>query len=215
MAVYSGSGVHVTSTSAPYSQIVLRATPTLTITSNRTTGVYGRSVTFTARVQPAGATGTVQFRVDGVAVGSPVTLDATGRATFVSTTLSVGTHQVSFTYSGNGNFNAATSGNRAYTVTKASSRAVVRTSGSPAARGTTVTFTATVTAVAPGSGVPSGTVRFMVDGVLRATVAINASGVATWSTTTLTVGRHTVSVAYAGDTRFVGTTSQTITQRIQ
>ncbi len=215
VAVYSGSGVHVTSTSAPYSQVVLRATPTLTITSNRTTGVYGRSVTFTARVQPAGATGTVQFRVDGVAVGSPVTLDATGRATFVSTTLSVGTHQVSYTYSGNGNFNAATSGNRAYTVTRASSLAVVRTSGSPAARGTTVTFTATVSAVAPGSGVPSGTVRFMVDGVVRATVAINASGVATWSTTTLTVGRHTVSVAYAGDTRFVGTTSQTITQRIQ
>jgi len=72
-----------------------------------------------------------------------------------------------------------------------------------------------VSAVAPGSGVPSGTVRFMVDGAVRATVALNASGVATWSTTTLTVGRHTVSVAYAGDSRFVGTTSQTITQRIQ
>jgi hypothetical protein len=50
-------------------------------------------------------TGTVQFKIDGVNFGSPVAVDGTGHATSGSTTsLAVGSHSVTATYSGDANF---------------------------------------------------------------------------------------------------------------
>jgi subtilisin-like proprotein convertase family protein len=68
----------------------------------------GANVTFTmsvSAVSPATGTptGTVQFTIDGAAVGSPVALSS-GAATYSTSTLSHGTHTVSATYSGDGNF---------------------------------------------------------------------------------------------------------------
>ncbi len=215
IATYSGSPIFAGGSSATFIQVVNQAASTTVVTSNRNpASVFGQSVTFTARVTPAAATGTVQFSIDGAPFGGAVTLDATGRARLVIATLSVGPHAISAAYSGSGNYTPSTSATFTQTVNKANSRAVVTSSGSPAGVGTTVTFTATVSAVAPGVGTPTGTVQFVIDGASVASLTLNGSGVASYPTNTLPVGRHTVSAVYSGDAGFNPRTSATINQRI-
>ena len=56
-------------------------------------------------------TGTVQFRIDGVTVGAPVGLNASGQATYTTSSIPVGRHTLSAVYSGDSHFNTSTSGN--------------------------------------------------------------------------------------------------------
>ena len=89
------------------------------------------------------------------------------------------------------------------------------TSLTPAPRNTTVVFTATVSPVAPATGVPTGTVQFRIDGVnVGGPAAVNANGQAAFATSTIAVGRHTITAVYSGDASFNGSTSGGITQRI-
>lgn len=216
IAVYNGSAIFSGGGSATFVQLVNPAATTTVVTSNRNPSVFGQTVTFTARVTPAAATGTATFSIDGVAVGGPAPLDATGRAILVLSSLAVGSHTISAQYSGSADYQPSTSALITQAVNKATSRAVVTTSGTPAALGTTVIFTATVTAVAPGAGTTTGTVQFQIDGVLVGTpAALNQSGQAAYVTNTLPVGAHTISAIYVGDGSFNASTSADITQRIQ
>jgi hypothetical protein len=73
--------------------------------------------------------------------------------------------------------------------------------------GVSVTFTFQVTAVAPGAGIPTGTVQFLVDGVPTGAPATLSGGVASASFTTLAAGQHLVAAEYAGDGNFLGITN--------
>ena len=85
-------------------------------------------------------------------------------------------------------------------------------SQNPATTGQTVTFTATV--VPSGAGTPTGSVTFL-DGVTSlATIAINASGVATFATSALALGPHTITATYGGDPSFNGSTSPAVVEVI-
>jgi Beta-1,3-glucanase/Bacterial Ig-like domain (group 3) len=81
------------------------------ITSSQNPSVVGETVTFTATVTgvPATATptGTVTFIIDGVA-GAPIPL-VNGKASLQTSTLSVGSHTIVATYSGDAVFPPATS----------------------------------------------------------------------------------------------------------
>jgi FtsP/CotA-like multicopper oxidase with cupredoxin domain len=216
IATYSGSAVFGGGGSATFIQVVNQAASTTVLTSNRNPSVSGQTVTFTARVTPAAATGSVLFSLDGSSVGGPVTLDSRGRATLVTDVMTVGSHTVSVAYSGNGNYRPSFSANLTQTVKKATSRTVVLSSSSPATRGTTVVFTATVVARAPGAGMPAGTIQFRIDGVNSGpALKLNPSGQAAYASSTLPVGRHTVSAVYAGNVNFLTSTSANIAQRIR
>lgn len=66
----------------------------------------------------------------------------------------------------------------------------------PSAFGQSVTFTATVTS---GSGVPAGTVTFTEGATVWASnVTVNGSGQASFSTTALSVGSHTLTATFTG-----------------
>lgn len=116
-----------------------------------------------------------------------------------------GTH----TYATAGTFNvdtevADTSGNFARTRSTATVKAVpvvaVSSSVNPSDFGQTVTFTATLTSTA---GTPAGNVQFKDNGTnLGAAVALNGSGVATVTTSALTVGAHVITAEYAGNATF-------------
>ncbi len=217
IATYSGSAVFAGGGSATFVQAVNAAATTLVMTSapNPPT-VFGQSVTFTARVTSNAATGTVQFQLDGSNIGGPVIPNATGRATFVTSTLTVGTHTVSATFSGTGNYLSSTSNLFSHVVNNAASRTIVRTSGTPANVGTNVVFTATVTAVAPGIGLPAGSVQFVIDNVsVGGPVTVNPSGEAAFAISTLPIGLHTVRAIYAGNGNFNASTSANINQRIR
>ena len=215
VATYGGSTVFAGSPpSAPLAQVVNKAASTTVVTSSANPSVFGQAVTLTARVTPGVPTGSVTFTIDGAPVG-PVTLDATGRARLVISTLAVGPHNVTAAYGGSTNYIPSTSANFVQTVNVATSRTVVTTSGTPANVGTTVTFTATVSAVAPGAGVPTGTVQFIVDGVNVVGTPSLVAGRATYSTNALAIGLHNVSAVYSGDGSFNTSTSANRTQRIR
>ena len=100
-------------------------------------------------------------------------------------------------------------------MNKAGSKTVVTTSGTPAARGTAVTFTATVTATAPGAGVATGNVQFRIDGQNAGAPVALVNGQARYITSTLTAATHIVAAVYAGDSHFTTSTSTNLSQRIQ
>jgi len=96
---------------------VSKATPTLTLSSSNTNAVAGTSVTLTAGLQlPAGsATGTVSF-MDGTTTLNSQTA-AVGNLIYNTSTLSVGTHTLTATYTGDNNVNGITSASVTETIT--------------------------------------------------------------------------------------------------
>jgi hypothetical protein len=99
---------------------------------------------------------------------------------------------------------------RIYTCGTTTSTALT-SSPNPSIAGQGVTFTATVTS---GGGVPGGSVSFYDSNALLGTGTLNGSGIATYITTSLTVGTHSIKAVYAGNTSFVGSTSDTLTQTV-
>ncbi len=83
----------------------------MSLTSSPASPVAGQPVSVSATVHPVPDGGTVQFSVDGVNVGAPVPVDlSTGTATLPPTSsLGVGSHTVSASYSGTADFAASTS----------------------------------------------------------------------------------------------------------
>ncbi|MBM4070658.1 MAG: hypothetical protein FJ271_17140 [Planctomycetes bacterium] len=209
-AQYQGDGnFNAAAVSSAISQTIIKANTTTTISSSTGgTSVFGQSVTFTATVSSGVGglgtpTGNVEFIIDGGTVAASVALSG-GTATFVTSSLSVtgSPHSVTANYlaPGDSNFNASTGTAISQTVNKAStSTSVTRTQPSTTAYGTTVTFTASVSAVSPGAGTVSGNVEFVIDGVTQAAQALSG-GVATFTTDTLTPAGspHSVSVNFIG-----------------
>ena len=82
-----------------------------TVSSSANPSVVGNTVTFTATVTPnSGAFdngGTVQFAVDGTNFGTPVT-PVNGQASIDDSSLGLGTHTITATYSGDANLNGST-----------------------------------------------------------------------------------------------------------
>jgi hypothetical protein len=93
------------------------------------------------------------------------------------------------------------------TITRANTANAVSSSANPSPTGSNVTFTATLTAVSPGSGTPVGTVQFLTDGVSLGSPVTLAGGAATVSTSSLLHGTRTISAQYAGDANFIGSTN--------
>ena len=116
-----------------------------------------------------------------------------------------GTH----TYAAAGNFNVTTliadsSGNFESVTSTAtvspSTTTAVSSSVNPSDFGESVTFTATVTSPA---GTPTGSVQFKDGGAnLGSPVVLNGSGIATFTTSALTVGVHVITAEYSGSGTF-------------
>ena len=105
IAVYSGDTNYTAAASTAVSQVVNKATPTITLASSLNPSTFGANVTFTATL-PAGATGTVTFEDNGAAISGAVPISGT-TATFTTATLVVGTHPIIAVYGGDTNYNAA------------------------------------------------------------------------------------------------------------
>src|SRR3989454_135881 len=218
-ASYVGDGNFNTSTSAVVSQVVNKANTTTTLASSVNPSVFGQSVTFTATVavvSPGAGSpaGTVNF-LDGATVIGSCALPAAApfTCTFSTGALSVATHSITATYLGNANFNTSTSAAVSQVVNKANTTTTVASSVNPSVFGQSVTFTATVAAVAPGAGTPSGTVTFL-DGATTLGTGTLSGGTATLTTSTLAVGSHSITASYGGDSNFNTSTSAVLTQTV-
>ena len=190
---------------------VTKDSSTTSVVSNVNPSAVGQTVTFTisALAQAPGSgtpTGTVSIFVDNAVQGSPVTLNSAGQAIITISNLSQGTHTISASYSGDSNFSASGPGSPLGQLVAAfGSSTSIAPSSVTTVYGQSATFTATVTS--PG-GVPTGTVRFIVDGVTQSTlVNVNGQGQAFFSTGALSTGQHSISAIYTGNATYGSSTA--------
>jgi len=169
---------------------VLRAP--LTITANGTNKVYGAALpAFTASysgfVNGDNASG----------LDTPVTL-----GTGATSASPAGAYTITASGAADANY-TITHVNGTLTVNKALTVAGIASTPNPSIPDQEVIFTTTV---ASGSGLPTGTVVFK-DGVVVLGTAGLSDGVAWLNTSALTLGDHTITVEYGGDTNFSGDTN--------
>jgi hypothetical protein len=86
-------------------------------------------------------------------------------------------------------------------------------SDNPQTGGESVTFSAHVAPV-EGTGVPAGIVSFIVDEVITDHEALDGSGDASFVTSTLTVGPHTIVASYEGQPTVFSASSGALTQTV-
>jgi len=191
-------------------------TTTTTLSTSTATAVFGQSVTLTANVSSAAGTptgGFVTFRVGDSVLGTAL-VDANGQATLTIPSLGVGNFSLTASYTGTGNLANSTSAAAGLTVSRASTAVALGSSLNSAATGQSVTFTATVSALAPGDGAPTGTVTFKDGNVVVGTAQINPlSGKATLTTSFAATGGHTITATYSGDVNFEGS-AQSLTEQV-
>jgi uncharacterized delta-60 repeat protein len=211
-AAYSGSANFEGSTSSAFSHTVNMADTSGVVTSSVNPSIGGQSVTFTATFAVSGAgAGTPAGNVDFLDGVNPICTAKTltlGAATCTTTALSIGSHSITAVYAGDANFNGSTSSALTQNVTKTLTTTAVGTSKTPTVFGESVTFTATVTVVPPGAGTPTGTVAFNdgANAIAGCTSQAVAAGIATCTTTALSVSSHTINAMYSGDNDFEGST---------
>jgi hypothetical protein len=207
VAVYSGDTNNKQSAVTVTVNVLQDSTKTV-LTSNRNPAVLGQSIMFTATISVvapgAGSpTGGVAFK-DGTTILATVPVSG-GVASFSTSTLGQGAHTITASFLGDVNDLASNSGGVSAKVLSATTVGV-SSSSSSAANGTPVTFIATVADVAPGSGVPTGTVTFL-DGTTPIKTVALVGGAASLKLSTLAVGSHTITVMYNGDPTHRASTS--------
>jgi hypothetical protein len=211
-AVYGGDGNFTASTSSSVSPTVSQASTTTSLTGSVNPSVFGQSVTFTAAVTvnaPGSGTptGSVSFDDGTTVLGS--TALSSGVATFSTNSLDVETHSITAVYNGDGNFFPSTSDVLSQVVNLDSTSTALTASINPAVFGHPVTFTATVTANAPGAGTPTGTISFMEGSNTLDSVPLGTSDTVSFSTSALAVGSAMITAIYSGDNNFLASSTST------
>jgi sugar lactone lactonase YvrE len=175
---------------------------------------YGQAVTVSASVTPASATaamtGTITFKIDGVA-GVPIPIayaSGVGEASVTISSQTVGSHTVTAIYSGDFNYASANNNANPLTVTVSKAKTTTSITSSPAALLQFSAETITATVVSTTTGTPTGTVTFF-NGTtpLGPASSLNSSGVATLASSTLAVGAYQVTGVYSGDGNYATSTS--------
>ena len=154
---------------------------------------YGSSVDLSSTVTPADAAGKIQFKDGSTNLGAPVTPNASGVATFSSSTLGAGDHVLSASFVPNaGSAHLASDSNtQSLTVTKGS--ASVTLSASPTGsqqQYQNAVFTATF-----GSAIP-GSAQFTSDGSSICSPITVSGTTASCSTSALPVGTHLIALTF-------------------
>jgi hypothetical protein len=200
-------------------QVVQAAATRTTFESSNNPGVFGEVLTITAVIATDGVippTGSVMFTIDGNSFGTQ-TLN-NGRASIMVSTLGLGSHNVVGFYTSN-SANFLDSDNSAVpfqqVIVAATGQVDLTSSRNPSSPGALVTFTATVTAP-PSSAIPTGSVDFTIDAGPVITRPLDGTGRATISTSTLTLGLHTITATYTSNSaNFTGGASDTLQQAIR
>jgi hypothetical protein len=204
-AFYGGNADNAGSTSPPITVTITSAVvPTHTVLAASTTAINsGQSVTFTATVAPQSGrnlpTGPVTF-LDGTTILGTRTLNASGVATFITSSLSVGTQSITCSYGGDSNDNSSVSNAVSVVITQTAvaTTTMLTASGIQITVGQSVAFTAKVVPKS-GKGVPTGSIKFFDGTKSLGKASLHANGAATLSTTALAAGTHSITASYFGE----------------
>jgi uncharacterized repeat protein (TIGR01451 family) len=210
----NGVGVALTSSAPDVRNVATGQSITymVAVTNTGTSGITPTgTVALTDTVYFVPSPGTLSHTTTTLASNIP--LNASGMATWTTSGQTADKHFITAAYSGDGNFSAGSSALVQFVHPHTSSTALA-SSPNPSQGGQAVTFTATVTGVPANSGTPTGMVTFQDGNTVLAQAPLNSSGVASFSTSGLALGSHTVTAVYASDTNFAASSGST-TQSVQ
>jgi hypothetical protein len=198
-AVYSGDATHAGATSNAVTVAVKQDTTATAVASSANPMAVGGQVVYTASVAGAHGpvAGTVTF-LDGAAKMGSVAVDGNGGAMLSVLMLVAGDHAITAAYAGNANSAGSTSAvlHEMVQGTLEATTTTVTASANPVTAGTSVTLTAKVAAA--GATAAAGMVSFVEGGTVLGSARVSA-GTATWSTSALSAGSHSIVAQYAGD----------------
>ena len=217
VATYSGDTDNAGSSSSPLAETVQQIQTVTVLTSDTNPASAGATVHLVATVAiTAGSSsngsisGLVTF-TEGATILGTAQVNPSRISTIAVSTLGIGQHNVVATFAGNTNYATSTS-NTVLQSIKFTATSTILSSGAPnSLSGTPVSFTASV---ASSTGTPTGNVIFQ-DGTTNiGQVTLNSLGIAVFSTSTLAVGRHTVTAVYQGDGSYIASTSASLAESI-
>ena len=192
------------------------APSTTVLTASSATPLYQTAITLQAQVTGTGIpTGTVTF-LDGITTIGSAPLDASGLAQLSITTLAVGPHSISASYSGDA-ANAASLSTPATVTVFQRTKTDLLVYSRPKTAATTWTPTtplvlvANVIKAAPigTKRAVTGTVSFLLDGVKTVVPVAGLHDAGLEIPNGLTLGTHTATAHYNGDGTFAASTSPT------
>jgi len=200
----SGNDVVLTALAATASNLTSSMNPT----------VSGQSFILNAHVTSSSGTpqGTVVFR-DGAIVLGTVAVDANGDA-FLNASLRAGNHSIIATFQGTGIFAPSTSNTLTQNVAKGNAAVTLATTPNPSIDNQAIDVSVQVSASAPATGVPTGSVTINVDGQPVGTVMLDGTGAASLFIGPLAAGDHVIAASYAGDSEFTSAQSAPATQSV-
>ena len=153
--------------------------------------------------------------IDGLSLDSSLNVYLTGSTLSTNFPVTPGAFQTTNTDSISGSAVASAFVSKislGATTTKIATATTIAASPNPQVAGGSVTFTITVQPES-GGGVPTGQITTTVDGAAGPTLTLN-NGEATYSTTSLTVGSHTIAASYSGDANYSASTASSFTETI-
>jgi hypothetical protein len=197
---YLGDSNYLGSNSSTLPVMVGAGTAGVTLASSNINSNYGQSVTFTSTLTATSITptGIVTF-LDGATVLGTGVVDGIGKATLTLATLTGGGHTITASYGGDGEYAPVVSFAITQTVALVAPVITMVSSGNPSVYGDSVTFTLTATGVGT---VPTGTLTLADGATTLSVLTLNTSGIATYTTSTLTAGTHDLLVTYSGDSNY-------------
>jgi hypothetical protein len=215
-ATFLGTGPFLDSVSAVLSHVVSPGQTTTALAADRQNSVFGQAVHFTATasaVAPAAGLpdGNVTFTADGNTIGTVPVVN--GVAALVVSNLSVGSHSISSTFAGTGNFLGSASNAIDLVTAKGQTKIDVAADHQSSVYGQVVRFTATISAVAPAAGQAGGNVTFLADGNAIGTVPV-LNGTAAFETAALHAGSRSITATYSGDANFNTSTASALPQSV-
>ncbi|HKF49903.1 MAG TPA: Ig-like domain repeat protein [Terracidiphilus sp.] len=179
--------------------ILASATHAITSPAGGSSVTSGTTVTFAVSVTSASTpkpSGTVTFKVNGTAIGSPVTLSSgAASTTFKETTASA--YTLSAVYSGDTNF-ASSTASETLNVTPSPFPANVSLTPVDRAYSACGAVSLQVKVSSAGGPIPTGTVELM-DGSVGLASATLSGGAAILAAGARTTGSHTLVASYSGD----------------
>lgn len=191
----------------PLAEAVSKVTTT-TLASSLNPSTFGASVKFTATVtsSPSPSGGTVTFKDGSTTLGtSPM---SGGSGTLTTGSLSVNSHSITAFYSGSSSGGGFLSSTGALTqvVNKVNTTTTVTSSLNPSTSGSSVTFTVTVTGQSATGAVALN------DGATTINTITLSHGSGAFATSSLSVGTHSITGVYSGNTNNNGSTSPALQQ---
>jgi hypothetical protein len=212
---FQSDGEQIISTGSNTIILPVKTSTITVLTSSTNPSTLSQSVTFTAAVNPIPDGGTIQFQDNSTNLDAPVALDNTGKASYTTSSLSLGSHNIFAVYNGDDNFTASVSDNLTQTINQAPTDIDLTSSDNPSTSGQSITFTATVSTEEQVEEIPSGSVTFTIDNEIQLpAIDLASSGPAPFTTSILSVGLHSMTAEYSGDDNFTASVSDLLSQTV-